>query len=54
MDVDSGGLSNQASVTAQTPSDATITDASDDGNDFDQNTRDQLFMEKEMRVTSRK
>ena len=40
VDVDAGGLSNQASVTAQTPSDATITDASDDGNDFDQNTVD--------------
>ena len=28
------------SVTAQTPADVTITDASDDGNDFDQNTVD--------------
>ena len=40
VDVDAGGLSNQASVTAQTPANVTINDASDDGNDFDQNTVD--------------
>ena len=39
-DVDAGGVSNQVSVTALSPSDQSVSDLSDDGDDFDENTED--------------
>ena len=39
-DVDAGGISNQVSVTALSPSDQSVSDLSDDGDDFDENTED--------------
>ncbi|MDB4716922.1 hypothetical protein OAF03_02020, partial [Flavobacteriaceae bacterium] len=39
-DVDAGGVSNQVSVTAFSPQDEVVSDFSDDGDDFDENTED--------------